>query len=493
MTDSSTENVSNDQVVEGATLTKHVKNHPPLSSLRNPTWEFLHNNYTKNELQKYCSQLQIGGIWTTKEKLIDKLITHYSSLNRSPSSSSVLTSGDNQDRVIGGSSMTELIERFETFVRETNDNFYVVNNSLAEKEKEINELKTKVFLAEEKIKSLQEELRISNGGLQENTATLSESKTLLIGDSCLQEIRYNDLHDNVIVRTLPEANMALVKSWIAEKLNHSLKECIIYCGIQDLLDDETSIDEVLDGLGTIVADLKRKYDDISVKVCELVPSLKSDELVEKNDQYNAKLSIWCKDNGVIFIETNKYFRLGTGDIDGNCYDSHDNSDCDSLSRIGAIRLLDAISSVCQRNFVCSNWKEVKQNVFGVNNGRNKSLALNKGSSGNIVTNSNVRNGRSSYQIENHYSTSNVNRNHDPISSTTGWSDYRYNRVDRSQVNTNVHYSQNRNSTINRNRRGCFNCGEFNHRQNNCRYDHKVKCNVCQEYGHKSRFCSYNYR
>ena len=39
------------------------------------------------------------------------------------------------------------------------------------------------------------------------------------------------------------------------------------------------------------------------------------------------------------------------------------------------------------------------------------------------------------------------------------------------------------------RRGCYNCGEFNHRQSMCRFDHRVKCSVCHAFGHKSRLCN----
>lgn len=38
--------------------------------------------------------------------------------------------------------------------------------------------------------------------------------------------------------------------------------------------------------------------------------------------------------------------------------------------------------------------------------------------------------------------------------------------------------------------GCFNCGEFNHVQRNCRFDHKVLCTICQRVGHKSRLCQH---
>ncbi|KAG0721815.1 hypothetical protein GWK47_045671 [Chionoecetes opilio] len=36
---------------------------------------------------------------------------------------------------------------------------------------------------------------------------------------------------------------------------------------------------------------------------------------------------------------------------------------------------------------------------------------------------------------------------------------------------------------------CYNCGEFNHQQLNCRFDHKVKCGSCQRLGHKSKLCA----
>ena len=38
-------------------------------------------------------------------------------------------------------------------------------------------------------------------------------------------------------------------------------------------------------------------------------------------------------------------------------------------------------------------------------------------------------------------------------------------------------------------KGCFNCGEYNHRQTNCRYDHRIRCNYCFKFGHKNRMCT----
>ena len=37
--------------------------------------------------------------------------------------------------------------------------------------------------------------------------------------------------------------------------------------------------------------------------------------------------------------------------------------------------------------------------------------------------------------------------------------------------------------------GCYNCGELNHKQRNCKYEFKLKCNSCFQFGHKAKFCS----
>ena len=47
------------------------------------------------------------------------------------------------------------------------------------------------------------------------------------------------------------------------------------------------------------------------------------------------------------------------------------------------------------------------------------------------------------------------------------------RAIRGQVNSRSNYVQRYQIVGNRNRMGCYNCGEFNHVQSNCRYDHKI--------------------
>ena len=40
-------------------------------------------------------------------------------------------------------------------------------------------------------------------------------------------------------------------------------------------------------------------------------------------------------------------------------------------------------------------------------------------------------------------------------------------------------------------RGCFNCGEMNHKQHNCYFESKIQCHTCKNFGHKAKYCVYH--
>ena len=474
---------------EETRIGRGARDKTPLHSLMNPTHQQL-NSYTKSDLQKHCDQLGLGRIWLNKDKLIEKLILHYKSIQEAEA---YLTENPERENEREIPNTTELFYRFGNFMRETRDNFLVVNNSLAEKEKEIEELKTKLYFAEETIKQLEEILQKQTGSHTHQTELPSshDGSVLLIGDSSLKEVKSSDLKQNVMIRTLPETNMNLLKSWIMEKLDHSPKECIIYCGTQDLLDEGVALEKVLDSLGAAVAELKKKNDEINVKVCELIPTLENNGLNTRINQYNSKLVEWCNSNGVCFVKTQEFFRLGTGDVDAICSENKDDKDYNLLNRIGAIRLLDAISSICTENFLCHDWKAIKANVC---NFKSKSFIVNDSrdisrdyKSNRMVTGGNIiRSQRNRY----HHSRSNYPRGLNGYASGQGYPENVNNRFGYSRI-PHRQSSNNNQAHFSKNRYGCYNCGEFNHRQANCRFDHKIMCNICNEYGHKSRLCNQN--
>lgn len=306
------------------------------ASLENPSWEHLHEHYTKAQLQKHCRQLGLNGIWVTKEKLIDMIIDHTSS-NRTPNV-------NDRPEVILQDDAESLSLRLEKFMMETGSKFNDMNKNLQLKDREIESLQNNLRRAEDQINGLISKLQkfesgVSNSGNE--AGVTSVAKTLLLGDSSLREIKTSDLNIGSLVRTVPEANLDLLKAWVTEKLDFTVNECILYGGINDLNEKECKIEDILDDLGALVAELKIKNESIIVNICELVPALNENQ--DKISDYNVKLNEWCTKNGITFISTELFFKIGTGDMDINCFDYDVKSGNAELTRIGQKSNLKTVS------------------------------------------------------------------------------------------------------------------------------------------------------
>ena len=70
-------------------------------------------------------------------------------------------------------------------------------------------------------------------------------------------------------------------------------------------------------MGSLVAELKSKHEEINIYACDLVPSLNK-ELNTKIDEYNQKLAEWSEHNGIAMIKVNTNFKFVSGDIDESC-------------------------------------------------------------------------------------------------------------------------------------------------------------------------------
>ena len=219
-------------------------------------------------------------------------------------------------------------------------------------------------------------------------------------------------------------------------------------------------------------------------------------------------------------------------------------------------MLGAISTVCDNNIVCNNWKEVRLNILLESDIREKSTIfteredrqtertnvrwtpnlrysqtdrqdrqlerMNDRQTHNFIYSQRERQNRQSGRMNDrqthNFSYSQMDRQNrqtermnDRRTYNASYSQTDYMRRDsnlggsntimdngnrwsgfrnRQGIYDNEHHGRNYNRQPQR--RGCYNCGEYNHIQRNCRYDHEVKCVICNEYGHKSRFCTNNY-
>ena len=324
---------------------------PPLATpTREELWKL-----TKIELQKRCRQLKLNNIWGRKNELIDMLIEN---------ARNATDTNRVDDHLEQNNDQSNEYQYFRQFILETNTRFEAVNHELNEKEKEIKALKNRLISAENMVECLQRKLDSYDNApnIISNMQSTKETKTLILGDSSLKEMKSTDLAEHCKIRTIPGANLDLLKCWVADMLTYNVKECVIHCGMQDLLEPNSKAENILDALGALVAELRTKNEDITVKVCELIPCTDSTDMVNRVENFNLKLVDWCVSNGITLINTELHFRLATGEIDETCFTSTDDTTRHPLTRMGAIRLLEAIGKICD-GILCDDWKKVKKDFL----------------------------------------------------------------------------------------------------------------------------------
>lgn len=469
----------------------------------------------------------------------------------------------------------------------------IIKSKLATKDLEIELLNTEVKTAYHTIEQLQErvvELE-KHRCVNEDHRTLVESPAppstcLLLGDTNLSPILPSDLHQNCWVRTIPGADMDLIRSWVNEKMHKSPSECILYSGTSDILDEHPP-ETILDNLGSLISDLKEKNSTMNVFVCKIVPSPLQRDVHCKIEDYNNHLVQWGKNNGIFIIDTVPTFKLGTGEIDDLCFDRNTNF-YSTFNRLGTIKLLSTIDNQCPKFNLCPNWEKVKRSTYVA-----KSHERQRMSRGNTepatrlpfqrpdlparpthdrqtalpVHSSNVRSIpphhplTTSRRPSQHRSSvvpraashpthvriadeTSVGNTHSPYTYATaatsrGMAENRHHTaLNNSPVNMSRLQPQQRHRQQHqpiprqhiiqpryqtqlhtrhvpwhahqpqpqdlgqaqpwqqdpsgyqhpRQTRGCYNCGEHNHRQANCRFDHRLKCGICNRLGHKQKYC-----
>ena len=434
-----------------------------------PTREYF-SNFTKTELRKLCRQLGLTKVWQNKDQLIDMLLHHHRTQENAQE--------DGRD-----------IEPSSDVIHKILKELQDIKEDLASKDMEIHELNVMLKSANVTINRLNDRIstleeRLQNPptpGFDVNPETPENESTLLIGDNNLSEVRLSDLDDNCAVKTLKDTTMDLAGCWVKEKLDVKPSNCVIYCGINDLTETE-DLNGILDDLGFLISELKHKNETVNIFVCELAPYLKMD-IDNKISQYNDKLKDWCSVNGINLIKTNLSFRLATGEIDEMCYDCENSTSMVNLNRYGVLRLLSAISKQWDYMRLKGNMKPKHKEMRP--RPHYTSHQHNRGNHSNKPNDSEGRNFRQApeYQYSDSFRRTSRygQRRTDSRPKFHGQSQGRPFTHDSYDMAHNTYATE-------RNWRGCYNCGEHNHRQSNCRYDHRIRCNNCFSYGHKSRMC-----
>ena len=500
-------------------------------SLENPTSEYLHDNYNKVQLQKYCREIGITKVYVTKAKLVELIMEKHRSPRPNNSDSSAR---ENENKEISISEImniiTELRERVNIRDMEIED----FGELLKAANVTINRLNDKVALLEDQVKILRENSghgSRTTGEFQEGSM-ISQSTppkgTLLLGDSNLIAVKTSDLDTSCSIRTIRGANTDLINCWVTEKLQWAPNNCVLYCGLQDILEDTTTA-TIFDRLGALVSSLKQINENMKIFICELAPAVRAEDYDDHINNFNTHLINWSETNGVTVIKSNLKFRLGTGEVDTLCFNtSISEQEENFLNRYGVIRLLDAIKNQCTLFKLSENWEtNIRQtpsiHYLSRNRGQQQSEFSSNSWRDRTVTSrptAGRNNHRSRFSPDDSIRYDHTNNIRKPDYNDGHrlhyGNDYSDNQEDayfpswRQKSRQQNFYQRDRRQTRPFNNlrpaaefrqvqpsdgrpyyRPCYNCGETNHSNAECRFQHRVRCNNCSAYGHKTRLCNKN--
>lgn len=446
-------------------------------SPENLTWEYLYRNFNKWDLQKRCRALGMDNVWTTKDKLVDMILQKTN--QRRPTQCE-----REEEEEISLTTLSGIMEE----LRKLREQMQIKELRMSQMEKLLDDSRLTIDRLCCRITTLEDSIQngssVVNSKEQQN-ATPRPTQTLLLGDKNLINILSSDLQEQCLIRTINEANVDLMKCWISEKLVWIPARTILYCGIQDIMDG-LSCSTVIDNLGALVTTLKEKNENMEIYVCELVPTLDG-EMLPKINELNSELEKWTSGNNINLIKTDLPFRLGTGDVDDMCLEDFGKEGCSVLSRYGVIRLLSEIEKQYPLLNVCENITQIKRNSSSTSQARFKW-------SHNDYEDNHYRHAQRTrdYGITHRWSSGNYGDNRQRYNLRNSSEGRRvglypsgtYNQYSR---NAQAHFHRTYYSPNDR-KTGCYNCGEFNHRQSGCRFDHKIKCGNCNQLGHKNRLC-----
>ena len=445
-------------------------------SLSNPTEEYLNENFKKTDLQKMCIDMGITKIWINKNELIRKILEKLRPAARANSTNEDLGDSSNPH---SPADLTSEVSDIKEELRSKTKQIEELNELLKSANVMINKLSDRITALEEKV----EHQDLENQGDFSQRDQEEENRTLLLGDTNLLNVKASDLGRRCLVRTIKGGNCDLISSWVTEKLNWKPSNCVLVCGTHDILEGETP-GNILDSLGSLIAQLKQVNENMVINICQISPTLRTDEFEETIIYLNEQLEEWCNKNGVILVKSFLTFKLGTGEVDKICYNTGGENSGVFLSRFGVIRLLSTIEKFCAQFRLREDWNEIRL----LNEGNHAKITVNRSSPivkerhRNIILQRNM--GRNMGTRRRSYNYRNFE------------GDRYHLRRERNSISSNILQSNNDaietvRHVFNKGKgRGCFNCGELNHRENTCRFDHRLRCGSCEGLGHKSRHCHY---
>ena len=262
---------------------------------------------------------------------------------------------------------------------------------------------------------------------------------VLLGSSVIRDIGQENLDDTRVV-CKPGGLISDITAEV-DNLPEGYDELTLIVGGNDCdSDPPVPASHIVDRYSTLVTSAKTKAAD--VRVCAILPRLKSEALCDKIDAVNAGLSSLCEDTGVTFVDTQPSFRLQDGSIN----DGYFLSDGVHLTR-AATNKLAACMDLQINSGSDSAWKRRSPRRKPKSKGKNPT----------------TRESHDATEVDRARSDQDAD----------DWTEVRSRRAPRSRSSSQIR---------------CYYCAEIEHVKGTCRHGEPVKCYTCKRVGHKSKYC-----
>lgn len=116
------------------------------------------------------------------------------------------------------------------------------------------------------------------------------------------------------MKTITKANIDLLRSWVSEQLHIIPSECIIYCGLFDIINGMFP-ENIFSTLAALISDFRIKNNVMKISVCQVAPVPSTQNLQCRIIEYNEHLMRCAEINGLRVIQTGPCHTFGTGEAE----------------------------------------------------------------------------------------------------------------------------------------------------------------------------------
>jgi hypothetical protein len=309
-----------------------------------------------------------------------------------------------------------------------------------------------------------------NAAKQLEHDTKPENRTLLIGDSMIQDVNSKGL-SSVKVTCIRGGKVSAIKKELQNTKVEAFEAIVIHVGTNDCSGTDEIMEQGASEYETLIEDINKRAPNSVKVVSSVIP--RGDQHQKRVAAFNAKIRTTAENTGCLFVDHDTNFKLKDDTVDPNMLKGKLH-----LTRNGTSRFLKNINA----NHEILKAKPTSVPTKNSNDNSNDSRHHEAQRNGYTHTWTPVQRRNQQNTSRNYHVRGNDSRHHEAQKNgnTRTWTPVQR----RNQQNTSRNYHVRGTNSQPR----CFYCYESNHMKDNCRHKKPATCYSCGLNGHKARLC-----